>query len=241
MSQKLDWEKMSPHPSTTLIVGPPRTGKTALMMTGLEHFYREGTDVGILLDKQYYSGFPKWIVRIDPDGKVPKKMVIGISDAHILFHSRDANTRNQVTRKWDIIQRERGHGENSLIWDSQEARVIDVNLISQLDTIIIKKYNPLQLRFERSELTDFVTEGSEKLQAYETKKYAYCYALKEGWEGVIGPYDPPSWFTDEISKMYGNVQPGEPVSSGTGKPIGDAITTMYHFAKAIGKSMKHEY
>lgn len=192
--KKVNWIKIVHHPSIVLIVGKKGSGKTATMCSILDDFHKKQINVGIVAPKQTCKMYPKWVKCVNPEKlDVPNNYVVGVDDAHLYFYARE--WRSDIHKAFDFLARESRHKDVSIIYTTQQARVLDISLVSMCDVIIIKQPSLLQQLFTRKEIKKLF-DGVR----VQSKKHAYV--ISSDFKGEVGPYDFPSWWTPEISKSY---------------------------------------
>ena len=80
-----------------------------------------------------------------------------VDEACLLLHSRDSMSRSgRAIGPLINLSRQR---KLSLIFISQEARQIDINILSQLDWVALKRPSVLSMEFERRELRKFTDQA----------------------------------------------------------------------------------
>lgn len=206
MKPQPDWGKLVYHPSIIIIIGSKREGKTGLACVLLDHFHNKGLDCYVIGNRKMLKAFPKWVKNIDPKFlRIPNDAVVLGDDLHLYASARKwyANP-NEVLDKFG---RESGHKDITFIYTTQQAFVIDKNIIGMVDALFIKKPSLLQTPFERAEVRkrlefveDEFKERVKKGLIIDTRKHVY--SLTHSGENMIGPYDLPKWFNEDISKIY---------------------------------------
>lgn len=202
-----DWgQYLGPHPFATVILGDVRSGKTATASEIIEQ-YRGEAQPYIVAPKAVHEKYPEWMKRVDPKNVVvPTDAILFGDDLHLLFHARD--WARGGGRPLEMLARERHHYNTSLIVTSQDARVIDLNLLPMLSALIIKKPALFQTKYERSEIAPIVRKA-DKLIPEPTgpeddsyKKLAYVVSNHARVEELVSDNGMAPWFNDDISKAW---------------------------------------
>lgn len=193
-SKKVGWTKIIHHPSIVLILGARGSGKTATMCSILDQFHEQGTDVAVVAPKRVCKKYPKWVKCVNPERlNIPNNCVAGVDDAHLYFYARE--WRKDSNKAFDFLARQSRHKDITILYTTQQARVLDISLVSMCDVVIIKQPSLLQRQFTRKEMRKLF-DGV----CVESKKYAYV--ISGTFKGEVGPYDCPEWFHTGISKSY---------------------------------------
>lgn len=182
-----------------MILGGRDSGKTATMCNIFSDFHRDKTDVALIAPKQVCKAYPRWVKCVNPEKlNVPGDSVVGVDDAHLYFYSRDWAKDREKHKVLDFLARESYHKDITFIYTTQQARVLDINLVGSVDLYIIKKYPKRSAEFERREIRETIKKANEALKG-KGKKYAF---VTNEVEKVVGPYDLPSWWSSDIRKSY---------------------------------------
>lgn len=179
-----------------IITGRRGSGKTALGFSLLEHLRRK--------KRIYVMGInarlPIWIKKVDNIQKVKNNSVLLIDEAAISFNAREStNAMNKLLTKLMAIAR---HKALSLIFISQSAAMIDINILRLTDIFIIKQPGLLQQKFERKEVRQMY-EKVKPLLKDKDKSHAYAYS--DWFEGLI-KVSLPSFWNEKISKSFSGVK-----------------------------------
>ena len=167
----------------------------------IDEFHRDlKLPVYMVAPKRVVDVFPKWFHQVDPNNpKFPENCIIFVDDAHLYYYARD--WKQGKAKVLDFVARERAHGGHTLIYTTQQSRVLDINLITMSSCIIFKKPSRLQIEAERKIVKKmFVTAKAALKKRDFDKKYAYVVADNdEGeFEGIV-KVKKPAWYTAKMS------------------------------------------
>jgi len=201
------WLKRIIHPSIVLIIGKRGSGKSASSYRILELF-RFGPKpyvVGVPASKRHL--LPNWISIVSTIEEVPDGAIAIVDEAYIHYHAR--NSAAQESKEMSkIINLSRQRGQ-TLIFISQEARQIDINIVSSANVIILKDPGLLQLKFDRPELNPLAIKAREAFATISGDKrpWNYVYSPDADFSGLI-KNDLPSFWTPGLSRIFaGEVNP----------------------------------
>jgi hypothetical protein len=99
--------------------------------------------------------------------------------------------------------------EQTLIFVSQEARQIDINIASSANVFIFKDPGLLQLKFDRPELNQLAIKAREAFATIsgDSKPWNYLYSPDADFSGLI-KNELPSFWTPGLSRIFaGEVDP----------------------------------
>lgn len=214
-----DWLPiLGPHPFGALIIGDVRSGKTATAGEIIEQYRMIADPDGVvptpymIAPKRVHKQYPEWMKRVEPRGfsekDVPTDALLYGDDLHIIMHARD--WAHGKGRPLEMLMRERWHYNTSVLVTTQDARVVDKNLIPNLSALIIKKPAFFQGRMERSELATYVRKADKLIpdpnpdnpDDIEYKRYAYVVSNHARLEEMVTDCDLAPWWSDEISKAW---------------------------------------
>ena len=204
----LKWLKiLSEHPRI-LILGAQGSGKSCLGFYLLEimsyrahcyvyHFPEEG---GSLL--------PEGMGILREFTHAPPGSLILVDEAYLAFFSRDSQTtaNKEITRVVNLARQK----EISLIFVAHESRHLEKNILSGIDTLILKKPTPLQVGLDRSLLKTYLLKAEQLFQGkdeLEAKTLSYIAFSPSGFEGML-ENPKPSFWTEELSHIFASGQLG---------------------------------
>ena len=134
--------------------------------------------------------------------EAPLASIVLMDEAYMLYHARSSTTAEAKTMSQRInLSRQRGQ---TLIFVSQEARQIDINIVSSADVIIFKELGILQLEFDRPELSKFAAQAKQALANItgDKRRWAYVYSQDSGFTGLMENTLPTFWH-DKLSHIFG--------------------------------------
>lgn len=205
--EMLSWLNIITHPSIILILGARGSGKSAAGYKILEYLRHIADPYVVGLPRQARRLLPEWIGSVPTIEDLPPNSIGLIDESYTLFHSRSSSSeRAKVLSNLINLSRQRGI---TLIFISQEARQIDINIASSANIIIIKNPSILQLEFERKELRKIAEEASRMfadINKRDRNKWAYVYAPNSDFVGMM-ENSLPSFWTPGLSKAYAENTP----------------------------------
>ncbi len=103
------------------------------------------------------------------------------------------------------LNRQKRH---SLIFISQEARQIDINVLSQLDWLAIKETSALAQEFERKELRQFTDKAMAEFNALRGNKrpWIWVYSEPADFSGMV-KNELPSFWRPALSRAFADSGP----------------------------------
>ena len=228
------WKKVSPHPSVTLILGDVRSGKTTAACSLIDYYKRQGLQIYMAADRSIVRQFPKWFKHTSPSRPTAKpNSVIFVDDAHQYFYARE--WKEGAAKLLDFIARARYHIGSSIIYTTQQSRVLDVNLTGMVNTYIFKRPSRLQLKFERKEVRELFEVATKELK---TKNFnvRWAYIDSNEYEGLM-KIKKPSWYTKKMSVAYSKTMFGESNPKFDGKKAKKAVSPIIKAIKALGRAV----
>jgi len=89
------------------------------------------------------------------------------------------------------------------IFIAQEASYLDINILRGLSTLIIKEPSPLQSKFERYQIKEFIEKAHLAFDHIpgDKRNWAYVAFSPGGYEGLVRT-PKPSFFSDKLSNCY---------------------------------------
>lgn len=188
-----------------LIAGRRKSGKSALMYRLAEIAYsvkpRPVYVVNLPLSAAHL--LPEWILPL------PKTEIDKVTDAILLFEesalvafSRSWYTQfNKLLSKLNAIA---FHKRQSHIYVVQTMSLLDRNVISMIDVVMLKDYNYVQYKLEREELRDVVGTAAMMLRQIplnERVKYAVVIGLYD-YPPFLFKYSLPSFWREELAYAW---------------------------------------
>jgi len=200
------WAKVADHPAVYLIVGDVGTGKTVTACSIIDEFRTKHKLKVYMVDYKYVvDKFPKWFIYADPENpKISQKSIVFVDDAHQHHYARD--WMKGKGKNLDLLARERRQTDNTIVYTTQQGRVLDINLISMSSCIIFKRPSKLQLKAERKIIKEMYVVAD---QALKEEDYAInkAYVVSNDYEGIV-TVKKPKWFTTKMSKAHNKI-PGQ--------------------------------
>ena len=208
------WLKRIIHPSIVLIIGKRGSGKSASSYRILELF-RFGPKpyvVGVPASKRHL--LPNWISIVNSLEEVPEGAIAIVDEAYIRYHAR--NSTAQESKEMSKLLNLSRQRDQTLIFVSQEARQIDVNIASSANVFIFKDPGLLQLKFDRPELNQMAIKAREAFATISGDKrpWNYVYSLDTDFSGLIKNRLPSFWipglsriFAGEVNPVMDNSKP----------------------------------
>lgn len=210
----LKWEEVAPLGSAVVCVGDIGTGKSAIMASRADYSHAQKRKVVYVAPPEALRGYPKWVKGIKPEQveNLAEDTDLYVDDAHLYFYARESMSGSSKVKGIDFVGRERRHRNQGVFVNSQQSRVIDINILSMVDCILIKKPSLMQIRFARPQFRPYLNAAQkhfENMEKEEAVKYVYVVTgeLEEFMTNTM-----PAWFTDEASKSYARTNLKKPYS-----------------------------
>ena len=161
-------------------------GKSCLAFWLLEIMHERCSCFVYRLPEEGVSLIPPWLGVIHNLNDAPLTSLILIDEAYLVLFSRESQTRkNRDIVKILNLARQKRLG---FIFVAHEARHIDKNILSCIDTLIMKRPSPLQVELDRSFLKSYLLKAQK---VFEGKSDTSCRILSyisfspSGFEGVL--------------------------------------------------------
>lgn len=196
-----DVYKFSP---VIFIVGMRSAGKSALGYYILEQLRLLGYGAQVYgFPPQKYDLLPSWIQPVWNDNleTVPMNTTIVFDEAYMHYLSRNPNAAaNKLIGGYVGTSR---HRNQPLIYITQIARMVDVNVKSFIDIFAFKQPGLLQEQFERDPVINrLLLKAKDELMAYpDEMRKRYAYVFSDPYEGIVSN-GLPSFWSDELSRVY---------------------------------------
>jgi len=190
--------KLEEKSGIVVIAGRRGAGKTALGFRILENIAsKKVRPVYALL---FPGILPAWINRITSMMDAPNGSVVLIDETSLEFRAKSLNTRknNRILELFAIAR----HKDLSLFFITQHTTTVDICIIRQADTLILKEPSLIQEKTERSELRDLVEAAKESFgKLPKGERELYAYVVDDEYVGLIQNALPTFW-SQVISKAY---------------------------------------
>ncbi|RLB10377.1 MAG: hypothetical protein DRG27_03155 [Deltaproteobacteria bacterium] len=210
--------KLLPRTGLCLIAGGIGSGKSCLAYGILEYMHvryprRKIAVFGFPEDK--VKTLPDWIIPLYDD-EFPDGSVVLIDEAYIQFHSRESMSERSkfidlfsgLVRQKDIFG----------IFISQTFRKLDIGILSSAQLVLIKKPPLLQVKMDRSEIRNILTEALECFKqaakkGYDPHKCVYAISNEKDFIGfIVNSNFPPTFWSEKLSKPYRGVKLSEMIA-----------------------------
>ncbi|MFX0205877.1 MAG: hypothetical protein ACFFDT_07800 [Candidatus Hodarchaeota archaeon] len=202
----MSFDKVLGHPKITFILGPTGSGKSVTGAAILEDFHKNTKFRTVLAPIEDVSDLvPKYIELLDPlyvdPEDYPRDSVILMMDAHFIL--RAELHQREFALEFDNLLSFKRHKNFSLIVDTQIASTILAKIRRREDNLIVKAPTRRNIRNESSEYKKDLQRAYDIFEEENVRnenKYAVIFTNKRNAEELfIGPYDPPSWWSEELS------------------------------------------
>lgn len=190
------------------------------MITGRRGSGKDVTAVALALELQKSTGKPVYS-NYDPEKfkRLPKtwkhrkgdtyepESIQLISDAHLEYFSRD--WQQQISKALIKLVSVSRHRNIDFIYTTQLSTLLDRQAIANLDVLIFKEPSTLAADFERPELQSLTEQAKDYFHDGKTQNEKWKTAIAFTHTGTheIRDIEKPKWFTEEMSKLYGQKDP----------------------------------
>jgi len=200
--------------SVGLVLGGRRNGKSLLGYGIIEELHKVKHIPAYVfgLPSSKHHLLPEHIKPILDLDLVPDGSALIVDEAYREFHSRmSMSARGKFI---DTLIALSGQKKWKSIFISQQARRLDIGIVSGVDFILFKKPSLLQMQFDRSQFRKLLTKIHKLFQDFKApegltlKNYQKrcTYVFSEDFVGMIENSNvSPSWWSEEISKAYAGV------------------------------------
>ena len=230
------WKELVLHPATVGIVGRRGAGKSATAYRLLE-LLRDRAAPCVVGPQSLKRLLPEWIGVVETLSEAPFNAVVLVDEAYLLFHARASSSAAGRTIGSAInLSRQRNQ---TLIFVVQEAKQLDVNIVSQLDVLVIKELSELSEAFERREFKAFMTQARLAFIPIVGDKRGWSWVRSDraNFTGLMSN-ELPSFWRPALSRAFADVertatpspsrpqQPGR--TSGTRTPTDELAAKLKH-------------
>ena len=208
------WLRLAPHPSVFLLIGMRGFGKSALGYRLLELYRDVAAPYVVGLPPSARKWLPEWIGMADRLEDVPPKAVVLLDEAYIQLHARTSmSAAGRSIGPAVNLSRQR---DQTLIFIVQEARQLDINVISQADVIAIKQLSEISREFERRELRKITDRARAEFSTIQgdRRKWTWVYSEKADFSGLV-ENQLPSFWRPALSRAFAGIG-SAPSSEGSG-------------------------
>ena len=132
---------------------------------------------------------------------VPPGALALVDEAYLQLHAR--SSMSDAGRSIGALVNLSRQRRQSLIFVVQEARQLDVNVISQLDWLAVKELSDLSRDFERGELRRFTDKARAAIDTVKgnRQRWTWVHSEKTDYEGLVENERPTFW-RDALSHAY---------------------------------------
>ena len=222
------------HPSVVIVLGKRGSGKTALGYRILEFNRFKGEPYVFGIPAKTRKLLPDWIGIAKDLADIPNGSILLLDEAQLFFSSRNSlNAKNKEITRIVTLSRQK---QLTLVFVSQEVRLLDKNIASQADVIIFKEPGMMQLKYDRSEVLEIAKlarEDFDKIKISSRKKWAYVYSESTNFTGLVEVSLPTFW-----SNKLSNAFASSDCSSEERLPIKPTKKELIIKAKALYRSGK---
>ena len=202
------WLKVLSRYPVILILGAKGTGKSCLGFYFVELMRYRGPCYAYRFPEEGKDLLPPWLGILQEIDDAPTGSIVLIDEAYLSFFSRDSQSREnkEITRIINLSRQKK----LTLIFVAHESRHLEKNILSAIDTLIIKKPVPLQIQLDRSLLRTYLLRAekvfSEK-DASLAKRLAYVAFSPSGFEGTL-ENEKASFWSEKLSHVFALGHPG---------------------------------
>lgn len=201
----MQWRKITRDPGTTLIIGDQGAGKTGLAYYLLS-LHRFSNAFVLNLPKEAAASLPDEIGVLADLSDAPYNACLLIDEAYLRYFSRESQAK-RARELLGILALARQR-RLRLIFVSQESRYIDVNILSRVRVLAIKKPALFQTMTDRPEVSQIVHKAKAAFEAIVGDRRSWTYVYSGDFEGMLeNPC--PAFFEERLSCAFADM----PVSS----------------------------
>ena len=154
------------------------------------------------LPEEGISLLPSWLGVIKNIEEAPSGSIILIDESYLALFSRDSSSRqNKHMVKILNLARQKNLG---FIFVAHEARHIDKNILSCIDTLVIKKPAPLQIGLDRLILKPYLIKAQSVFEGKRqaaSNKTSYIGFSSSSFEGVL-ENPKASFWSEKLSHVF---------------------------------------
>jgi len=185
-----------------LILGDQGTGKSSLAFWFLEIMRDRVLCYVYRFPEEKKSLIPEWLGILQELADAPPGSITLVDEAYLAFSSRDSQKRaNKEITKIINLARQR---EIGLIFVAHESGHLEKNILSGIDTLVVKKPAPLQVGLDRSFLKPYLLKAQRLFQGKSDafiKSSSYVCFSPLGFEGVL-ENPTPSFWSENLSHVF---------------------------------------
>ncbi len=199
------WRHVLVHPAVVLILGKRGAGKSALGYRLLELCRYQLTPYVVGVPDEARTILPDWIGIAPSLKEIPPKSIVLVDEAYLRYHSRESQSKTSKEMSQLLnLSRQR---EQTLIFVTQEARQVDLNISSSASIVVFKEPGSLQFEFERRELRRIAEQARVAFQAVgkDRRRWNYVYSPDANFSGLI-ENQLPSFWSARLSRLFATGQ-----------------------------------
>lgn len=233
------WLSLIRHPAVVLTIGRRDAGKSALDYRLLELLRGHGDPYVVGLPAQAQKGLPEWMGFRDNLEDVPQGAVVLLDESHLQLHSRTSMT--EVGRSIGNLINLSRQKRQTLLFVVQEARQLDINIVSQIDVLAVKELSELSKGYERPQLRQLTDKARAAFATVhgDKRKWTWVYAEASNFEGLV-KNELPSFWAARLSHAYAQPASGPTASPRRGKRLSrEEMKTEAKKIHAAGLSYAH--
>lgn len=189
-----------------LLIGGKGSGKSALAYLIAESNLGSQPVFAVGVPESASSLLPDGLGIVQSIDELPNGCTAVIDEAYLSHHAR--NSAAEANRNLAAIVNLSRQRDQLLIFVTQEARQLDRGVIAAADMFAIREPSPFQAQIDRPELRHLISQAADAIGSAEgdAQDWAFIHAPKSGFTGLIRTRLPSFW-TSEISTMYGGTLP----------------------------------
>jgi len=198
----LQWKRILSELPRILILGAQGMGKSCLAFWLVEILRERCLCFVYRLPEEGIALIPPWLGVIQDLNDAPSGSLILIDETYLILFSRESQTRKNrdIIKILNLARQKR----LAFIFVAHEARHIDKNVLSCIDTLIMKKSAPLQVDLDRSFLKKYLLKAQSVFQGKSdasSKSISYICFSPSGFEGILENLKPSFW-SEKLSHIF---------------------------------------
>jgi len=185
-----------------LTLGDQGTGKSSLGFWFLEIMRDRVLCYVYRFPEEKKSLIPEWLGILQDLADAPPGSITLVDEAYLAFFSRDPQKRanKEITKIINLARQK----EIGLIFVAHESGHLEKNILSGIDTLVVKKPAPLQVGLDRSFLRPYLLKAQRLFQGKSdafVKSFSCICFSPSGFEGVLGNPTPSFW-SEKLSHVF---------------------------------------
>ena len=159
---------------------------------------------------------PDWMGMMDRLEDVPPNAVVLLDESYLQYHSRASAAAGgrEIGRLINLSRQK----EQTLIFIVQEARQLDVNIVSQIDVLAVKELSDLSRGYERPQLRALTDKARTAFRTLEgdRRKWTWVHSEATDHEGLV-QNELPSYWKLLLSRAFAQAPPAKPANPRRGR------------------------